>query len=153
MSGPMGVALSVLAGLGLLPTCRLFLAAFCKNDRVRDPATCILTLRKTDLTSGISDRQIARASALWEDGYICYPKAPAEILEAARHFKTRENENIVVDDATLPIVTYLVDLVREDVLAYLGAKARVDNLSLTSDRGKRRRFLQICLEARGIPTI
>jgi hypothetical protein len=72
------------------------------------------------------DREIVRASALWDNGYIRYPKAPAEILDAARHLMA--DENVVIDEATFPIVAYLVSLVRADVVSYLGTNVRIDNI-------------------------
>jgi hypothetical protein len=75
------------------------------------------------------DRKVGQGSALWDSGFICYSKAPKEILEAAQHFKA--GEKVVINDTTLAVVAYLVNMVKGDVLAYLGTDVRVDIICTT----------------------
>jgi hypothetical protein len=76
------------------------------------------------------DRKVGRTTTHWDKCYIRYPKAPPGILNAARQFGV--GDKVVIDEATLPIVAYLVNLVRGDVAAYLGSDVRVDDIYVTT---------------------
>lgn len=76
------------------------------------------------------DRNVGHTSALWDKGYVRYPKARPEILDAARQLSA--NELVVIDEATLPIFAYLLNSVRSDVVCYLGPDVRVDNIYMNT---------------------
>ncbi len=78
------------------------------------------------------DREIKRRlrdqpmSPLWRNGYFAYPKAPPHILNSAREMAN--DEKFVLDTRALPVISYLVNLVRNDVVEYIGQDVRLDDI-------------------------
>ena len=82
-------------------------------------------IRRFDRRTGPRANSISPFS-LWQNGYVRYPPAPPEILQAAQRMDG--GVKFVIDDNTLPVIAYLIDLVRDDVKRYLGSEARVDDI-------------------------
>jgi hypothetical protein len=65
-------------------------------------------------------------SPLWQHGYIAYPKAPPHIVKSARAMTN--DGGFILDIHTLPVISYLVNLARNDVIEYLGPHVRLDDI-------------------------